>query len=63
MAALRSRVEELSIELDAARTALATGARVFAVGRRGDVVTMRPGERPPRPLASRALVVWRPGPR
>lgn len=61
VAALRSRVEDLSAELDAAHAALATGARVFAVGRRGEVVTVRPGERPPRPLASQSLVVWRPG--
>ena len=31
--------------------------------RRGEVVTVRPGERPPRPLASQSLVVWRPGTR
>lgn len=59
--ALRSRVDGLSVELDAAHAALATGARVFAVGRRGEVVTVRPGERPPRPLASQSLVVWRSG--
>ena len=61
VSALRARVDELSVELDAAHAALSTGARVFAVGRRGEVVTVRPGERPPRPLASQSLVVWRPG--
>ncbi len=63
VSALRSRVDGLSAELDAAHAALATGARVFAVGRRGEVVTVRPGERPPRPLASQSLVVWRSGAR
>lgn len=60
---LRSRVDDLSAELDAAHAALASGTRVFAVGRRGEVVTVRPGERPPRPLASQSLVVWRSGTR
>lgn len=63
VSALRSRVADLSTELDAAHAALASGTRVFAVGRRGEVVTVRPGERPPRPLASQSLVVWRPGSR
>ncbi len=63
VSALHSRVDGLSAELDAAHAALATGARVFAVGRRGEVVTVRPGERPPRPLASQSLVVWRSGAR
>lgn len=61
--ALRSRVQELSDELDAAHAALAAGARVFAVGARGEVVTIRPGQRAPRPLVSQSLVVWRPGAR
>ena len=61
--ALQSRVQELTAELGAARAALATGAsgaRVFAVGPRGEVVAVRPGQRPPRTPASQALVVWRP---
>jgi MerR family transcriptional regulator/heat shock protein HspR len=58
--ALRSRVDELTAELDATRAALAQPARVFAVGLRGDVVPMRPGQRPPRSASSQALVVWRP---
>lgn len=61
--ALRSRVEELSAELSAARTALSAvsgGGRVFAVGPRGEVVAVRPGQRPPRAPSSQALVVWRP---
>ena len=60
VAALRSRVEELSAELSAAQAALAAGARVFAVGPRGEVVAVRPGQRPPRSPGSQALVVWRP---
>lgn len=59
--ALQSRVSELTDELASAHAALSAGSRVFAVGPRGEVVTVRPGERPPRPLASQALVVWRPG--
>ena len=61
--ALRSRVTELAAELDAARSALAgarSGDRVFAAGTRGDVVAVRPGQRPQRTFASQALVVWRP---
>lgn len=58
--ALQSRVEELSAELSAAHAALSAGTRVFAVGPRGEVVTVRPGQRPPRPASSQALVVWRP---
>ena len=60
VAALRSRVEELSSELAAAQAALSVGARVFAVGPRGEVVAVRPGQRPPRAPSSQALVVWRP---
>jgi len=62
--ALRSRVDELTGEIEAAEAALAgvrsTGQRVFAAGARGDVVAMRPGQRPERALASQAIVVWRP---
>ena len=60
VAALQSRVEDLAAELSAARAALSSGARVFAVGPRGEVVTVRPGRRPPRAPSSQALVVWRP---
>jgi MerR family transcriptional regulator/heat shock protein HspR len=61
---LQSRVEELTDEVVAARAALAgaraSGERVFAAGPRGDVVAVRPGQRPQRTIASQALVVWRP---
>ena len=60
VSALQSRVEELSAELDAARAAIAGGARVFAAGVRGEVVAVRPGQRPARSPSSQALVVWRP---
>ncbi|MDN5790817.1 MAG: helix-turn-helix transcriptional regulator [Micrococcales bacterium] len=57
---LRSRIAELTGELDAARTALAQRTRVFAVGARGEAIAVRPGQRPPRAPESQALVVWRP---
>ena len=37
-----------------------SGTRVFAVGPLGEVVPIRPGQRPPRHPSSQALVVWRP---
>src|SRR3954452_19465652 len=62
VAALRSRVAELAAELDELRSATASGARVFAAGPGGDVVSLRPGRRPERSAFGRssALVVWRP---
>jgi MerR family transcriptional regulator/heat shock protein HspR len=62
VAALQSRVGELTAEVDRARAALATGSRVFAAGRGGDVVAVRAGQRPSRTVSrSQSLVVWRPG--
>ncbi|MDN5795851.1 MAG: MerR family transcriptional regulator [Intrasporangium sp.] len=58
--ALRSRVAQLADELESARDAAAQAGRVFAAGARGDVVAVPPGRRPPRPIRSQALVVWRP---
>lgn len=61
VAALSSRVRELSAELEEARGRRRIGpdaARVFAAGLAGDVVTLARGQRP-RPR-SQALVVWRP---
>ncbi|MDJ0354786.1 helix-turn-helix transcriptional regulator [Paenarthrobacter sp. PH39-S1] len=63
VAALRSRVEELTGELasagsDARRSRGRDAARVFAAGLAGDVVTLTHGQRP-RPR-SQAVVVWRP---
>lgn len=57
--ALRSRVQELTAELESTRRQSGTEAsRVFAAGLAGDVVTLARGKRP-RPR-SQALVVWRP---
>lgn len=58
VAALRSRVAELSSEL-ASRRAHPDPSRVFAAGSAGDVVTLARGQRP-RPR-SQALVIWTPG--
>ena len=60
--ALQSRVGELTAEVERARAALATGSRVFAAGRGGDVVAVRAGQRPSRTVSrSQSLVIWRPG--
>lgn len=61
VAALEMRLERLADELEAAHSALMARNRVFAAGARGDVVAVRPGQRPPRAVTSQALVVWRPG--
>jgi len=57
VAALRSRVHELSAELDRAHLAARASHRVFAAGPSGDVVTLLPGRRPARGAGS-ALVLW-----
>jgi MerR family transcriptional regulator/heat shock protein HspR len=57
--ALRSRVAELSAELDVVRASAGRGTRVFSVSPSGDVYAARLGERP-RHDRSTALVVWRP---
>ena len=61
--ALRGRVAELDEEVAQLRAAAELGRRVFAAGRAGDVVAVRAGERPSRPVSSQALVVWRAQPR
>ena len=59
--ALRARVTELRTELDALKSVFGSGARVFAAGRAGEVVAVRPGQRPTRSIIpSQAVVVWRP---
>jgi len=59
--ALRARVSEMREELDAMKTALGLGSRVFAAGRAGEVVAVRAGRRPMRSVSSsQAVVVWRP---
>ena len=66
LTALRARVSELADQLTVqagradARAQL--GSRIFAAGTGGEIVAVRPGERPPRfGTGSQALVVWRPG--
>jgi MerR family transcriptional regulator/heat shock protein HspR len=62
VSALRSRVGELTVELERTRAALGAGGRVFAAGRTGDVVAVRAGQRPSRSTSrSQSLVIWRPG--
>ena len=62
--ALRARVGELADELTRqsqrtdARAQL--GARIFAAGVRGEIVAVRPGQRPRFGAASQALVLWQP---
>ena len=56
--ALQSRVAELTAEVDAMREQGST--RVFAAGPDGQIVALRPGERPMRRAAGTSLVVWRP---
>jgi len=58
--ALRARLAEMRGEVDALKSALGAGSRVFAAGRAGEVVAVRAGQRPARSIIpSRALVVWR----
>jgi MerR family transcriptional regulator/heat shock protein HspR len=57
--ALRDRVVELRGQVEALTSALGAGSRVFAAGRAGEVVAVRPGQRPSRSVTSSALVVWR----
>jgi len=62
VAALRSRVLELTDELERSSRLPASAreaSRVFAVGPTGDVIAVRAGQRP-RLQRSQALVVWRP---
>jgi MerR family transcriptional regulator, heat shock protein HspR len=63
--ALQARVTELVEELRAhaeRAKAAAHGARIFAAGTGGEIVAVRPGERPPRfgRSATQALVLWDP---
>ncbi len=59
--ALRSRVAELSAEVERTRAAAQLSRRVFAAGPSGEVVSVLPGRRPARSaISDTALVVWRP---
>ncbi|GAA4399730.1 helix-turn-helix transcriptional regulator [Fodinibacter luteus] len=60
VSALRSRVSELTAELEALRASSGRTARVFSVSPSGDVYAARLGERP-RHGRSQALVIWSPG--
>jgi MerR family transcriptional regulator/heat shock protein HspR len=60
--ALRGHVVELRGQVEALRSALGSGSRVFAAGRAGEVVAVRAGQRPaPSVIPSSALVIWRGG--
>ena len=59
--ALLVRVTEMRAQVDSLKGAMASGSRVFAAGRAGEVVAVRPGQRPSRSvIPSRAVVIWRP---
>ncbi len=59
---LQAQVRQLSDELATLAQRATAHSRVFAAGPRGDIVTMRPGERPARAMdpARGALAIWRP---
>jgi MerR family transcriptional regulator/heat shock protein HspR len=57
--ALRARVADLVVELDALQATAGRGTRVFSVSPSGDVYAARLGERP-RHDRSQALVLWHP---
>ena len=57
---LREHVQALADELEALRSAMTPGNRVFAAGRGGDIVAVPPGRRPQRTSGSAALMVWHP---
>ena len=54
--ALQDKVAELTERL----AALQAGTRIFAAGPDGQIVELRPGERPLRAARSTALVSWQP---
>lgn len=59
VSALRAKVSDLRVQVDALQSAIATGSRVFAAGRAGEVVAVRAGQRPaPSIIPSSALVIW-----
>ena len=60
VAALRSRVAELSRELEDARDRAEESSRIFADGVGGDVVRMARGARPRARKISQAVVLYRP---
>lgn len=61
VSALEARLADALSEVEQLRPQALYGHRVFAAGRRGDVVAMPPGQRPRVARStSQALVVWRP---
>lgn len=62
--ALRSRLAELTRDVERLEAARSGGSRVFSVGPGGEILASRLGERPQRRpaggSASQALVLWRP---
>lgn len=58
--ALQSRLAELLEENRQLRERMESGPRIFAAGRSGEVVPLRPGTRPRRSSGTSALVLWRP---
>lgn len=62
--ALRTRVAELTREVERLELSASGGSRVFSVGPGGEILASRLGERPRRRpgsgSASQALVLWRP---
>ena len=60
--ALQAQVAQLTEQVSTLVQRTSTQPRVFAAGPRGEIVTMRPGERPARPFeATRgAVAIWRP---
>lgn len=60
VAALRSRVAELTERNELLADAMGAGDRIFAAGLSGEVVALRQGTRPRRRSATTALALWRP---
>ena len=59
---LAELADALSKQADRADARAQLGSRIFAAGTGGEIVAVRPGQRPPRfGTGSQALVVWRPG--
>ena len=63
VSALRSRLAELTRELEAAQDRAEESSRIFAAGAGGDVVRMARGTRPRARKFSQAVVLYRPQPR
>ncbi len=60
VAALRSKVAELTERNELLADAMGAGDRIFAAGLSGEVVALRQGTRPRRRSPGTALALWRP---